>query len=109
MLRASASHNILVTRAQPRRVRGSEASGEAGGRGGKASKAKSKKASKKAPMPLARRQPQAEFHELSGTILIRRDETIYGKGLILVVCAGTSDIPVAEEALITAPGDGESR
>ncbi len=28
--------------------------------------------------------------------------TITGKGTILVVCAGTSDIPVAEEAVITA-------
>jgi NCAIR mutase (PurE)-related protein len=27
---------------------------------------------------------------------------IHGKGTILVVCAGTSDIPVAEEALVTA-------
>ncbi len=36
------------------------------------------------------------------TILIRRSDHIHGKGLILVVTAGTSDIPVAEEALITA-------
>jgi pyridinium-3,5-biscarboxylic acid mononucleotide synthase len=45
---------------------------------------------------------EAEFHELSGTIVIHRDDTIHGKGKIVVVSAGTSDIPVAEEALVTA-------
>lgn len=44
----------------------------------------------------------AEFHPLSGAITIRRDNQIRGKGKILVVSAGTSDIPVAEEALVTA-------
>jgi NCAIR mutase (PurE)-related protein len=44
----------------------------------------------------------ARFHELSGTISIRRSQEIAGKGLILVVSAGTADIPVAEEALVTA-------
>ena len=46
--------------------------------------------------------PKVEFHALSGVIAIRRDCKIRGKGKILVVCAGTSDIPVAEEALVTA-------
>lgn len=44
----------------------------------------------------------AVFHPLSGSIAIRRDRTQYGKGKILVVSAGSSDIPVAEEALVTA-------
>jgi pyridinium-3,5-biscarboxylic acid mononucleotide synthase len=44
----------------------------------------------------------AEFHKLSGAITFRRDRKIRGKGKIVVVCAGTSDIPVAEEALVTA-------
>ena len=44
----------------------------------------------------------AIFHPLSGSIAIRRDHTQYGKGKILVVSAGSSDIPVAEEALVTA-------
>src|ERR1700757_3204434 len=44
----------------------------------------------------------AKFHPLSGVITIERDKKIVGKGTILVVCAGTSDIPVAEEALLTA-------
>ena len=45
---------------------------------------------------------RAEYHRLSGAIVIRRERKIRGKGKILVVCAGTSDIPVAEEALVTA-------
>src|SRR6266849_8002541 len=43
----------------------------------------------------------AKFHSLSGVITIERNQEITGKGLILVVSAGTSDIPVAEEALLT--------
>jgi NCAIR mutase (PurE)-related protein len=45
---------------------------------------------------------RAEYHALSGAIVIRRERKIRGKGKIVVVCAGTSDIPVAEEALVTA-------
>jgi len=44
----------------------------------------------------------AKFHELSGAITIERSTEVTGKGTILVVSAGTSDIPVAEEALLTA-------
>jgi hypothetical protein len=46
--------------------------------------------------------PAARFHELSGAISIRKNRQITGKGLVLVISAGTSDIPVAEEALLTA-------
>jgi len=44
----------------------------------------------------------AEYFPLSGVIRFWRDRTIRGKGRITVVCAGTSDIPVAEEAQLTA-------
>ncbi|MGB8475762.1 MAG: nickel pincer cofactor biosynthesis protein LarB [Candidatus Acidiferrum sp.] len=44
----------------------------------------------------------AKFHAASGVITIERSSEITGKGTILVVSAGTSDIPVAEEALLTA-------
>jgi NCAIR mutase (PurE)-related protein len=44
----------------------------------------------------------ATFHALSGVITIERSAEITGKGTILLVSAGTSDIPVAEEALVTA-------
>jgi NCAIR mutase (PurE)-related protein len=43
-----------------------------------------------------------KFHPLSGVITIERSREINGKGTILVISAGTSDIPVAEEAVLTA-------
>jgi NCAIR mutase (PurE)-related protein len=46
--------------------------------------------------------PDAEYLPLSGAIRFWRDRTLHGKGRIAVVCAGTSDIPVAEEAQVTA-------
>src|ERR1700719_3987973 len=46
--------------------------------------------------------PDAEHFPLSGAVRIWRDRTIRGKGKLVVVCAGTSDIPVAEEAQVTA-------
>lgn len=44
----------------------------------------------------------AEYHSLARAITLRRDASIVGKGTIAVVSAGTSDVPVAEEALVTA-------
>jgi NCAIR mutase (PurE)-related protein len=44
----------------------------------------------------------AEYAPLSGAIRFWRDRTVHGKGKIAIVCAGTSDMPVAEEARITA-------
>ncbi|HVA72672.1 MAG TPA: nickel pincer cofactor biosynthesis protein LarB [Candidatus Limnocylindrales bacterium] len=73
MLRAKASHNILITRADAKTYRA-----------------------------VRRGALRAKFHPLSGAITIRRSSAITGKGLILIVTAGTSDIPVAEEALLTA-------
>jgi NCAIR mutase (PurE)-related protein len=46
--------------------------------------------------------PDAEYFPLSGAIRFWRSRELQGKGKIAVVCAGTSDIPVAEEAQITA-------
>jgi NCAIR mutase (PurE)-related protein len=46
--------------------------------------------------------PGAEYFPLSGAIRFWRDRAVTGKGRIAVVCAGTSDIPVAEEARVTA-------
>src|ERR1700677_4478796 len=70
MLRAKASHNILITRADKKIFAGV------------------KKAAR-----------TAKFHPLSGAIVIQRTRVTHGKGLVLVVTAGTSDIPVAEEAV----------
>ena len=51
---------------------------------------------------VRRKFRKAESHELARAITLTRDETIYGKGKIVVVSAGTSDVPVAEEAVVTA-------
>jgi len=45
---------------------------------------------------------KAEYRELARAIVLVRDQQKYGKGTIAVVSAGTSDIPVAEEAVVTA-------
>jgi NCAIR mutase (PurE)-related protein len=73
MMRAKGSHNILITRANRKVFRA-----------------------------VKRMSRAARFHSLSGAISIERSRANHGKGLILIVTAGTSDIPVAEEALVTA-------
>ena len=73
ILRPQGKHNVLITRADAGIYRA-----------------------------VGRQNRAAEFHPLSGTIGIRRNREIVGKGTILVVAAGTSDIPVAEEAAVTA-------
>src|SRR5437762_907297 len=45
--------------------------------------------------------PEAEFHETARAIAIVKDTRIHGKGTVMVVSAGTSDMPVAEEAVVT--------
>ncbi len=77
MLRQGRSHNILITRADRQTYRA-----------------------------VRRLSRAAKYHPLSGAIVIRRDRTTQGKGLILVVSAGTSDVPVAEEAAVTAEAMG---
>jgi NCAIR mutase (PurE)-related protein len=47
-------------------------------------------------------QPRAQYHESARCITLTQSEPAAGKGTIAVVCAGTSDLPVAEEAAITA-------
>src|SRR5437870_1094694 len=51
---------------------------------------------------VAARIPGSEYFPASRAIRVWGDRTLLGKGKIAVVCAGTSDIPVAEEAQITA-------
>jgi pyridinium-3,5-biscarboxylic acid mononucleotide synthase len=50
----------------------------------------------------------AEYRELARAITLRRERKNYGKGTIAVVSAGTSDVPVAEEAVVTAELMGNS-
>ncbi len=73
MLRPRSTHNILITRANAEIFRA-----------------------------VRRVSRAAKFHALSGAISIRRNQQIVGKGTILVMAAGTSDISVAEEAMVTA-------
>jgi len=49
---------------------------------------------------------EAEWHESARLVRIHRDKTIRGVGNVTVVTAGTSDIPVAEEAALTAEAMG---
>ncbi|MEP6944889.1 MAG: nickel pincer cofactor biosynthesis protein LarB [Acidobacteriota bacterium] len=48
----------------------------------------------------------AEWHESANLIRVMRDKTDRGSGEIAIVTAGTSDIPVAEEAALTAEAMG---
>jgi NCAIR mutase (PurE)-related protein len=48
----------------------------------------------------------AEWHEVAHLIRIQKDRTERGVGVIATVTAGTSDIPVAEEAALTAEAMG---
>ncbi len=74
MLRPKDSkHNILITRADERIYRA-----------------------------VRRVTAKAKFYPLAGAIAIRRNRVITGKGTILILSAGTSDIAVAEEAALTA-------
>jgi NCAIR mutase (PurE)-related protein len=51
---------------------------------------------------LQAKYPEAQFFANSKAITIRRKTEYTGKGEILVISAGTADIPVAEEASVTA-------
>jgi NCAIR mutase (PurE)-related protein len=47
-------------------------------------------------------EPRAEIHATARAITLTQAPATPGKGTIAVVCAGTSDLPVAEEAVVTA-------
>jgi pyridinium-3,5-biscarboxylic acid mononucleotide synthase len=46
--------------------------------------------------------PSASYHAEAGLITLRQQDITPGKGTIIVAAAGTSDLPVAEEAACTA-------
>jgi len=53
--------------------------------------------------PIKRALPKVKYYPQSRTLtFLNHPIRIVGRGIILVVCAGTSDIPVAEEAIVTA-------
>ena len=45
---------------------------------------------------------KAEYRELARAVILQQDPERYGKGTVAVISAGTSDIPAAEEAVVTA-------
>jgi NCAIR mutase (PurE)-related protein len=45
--------------------------------------------------------PGATHHETARAITLARGHVPDGKGTIMVTCAGTSDLPIAEEAVVT--------
>jgi NCAIR mutase (PurE)-related protein len=58
---------------------------------------------------LRRAFPAAEVHERARVVVLRRARSARSarpRGRVLVVCAGTADLPVAEEALVTAQAMG---
>jgi NCAIR mutase (PurE)-related protein len=50
----------------------------------------------------ARVEQYLDYRPEARAITLHRDRKLHGKGVIAVVSAGTSDIPVAEEAVVTA-------
>lgn len=50
---------------------------------------------------LSAAHPRAEVHARARCVVLRR-QAVRPRGRVLVVCAGTADLPVAEEALVTA-------
>ncbi len=45
---------------------------------------------------------EAEYFPASGVVRVWRDRSLKGKGTIAAICAGTSDLPVLDEARLTA-------
>jgi pyridinium-3,5-biscarboxylic acid mononucleotide synthase len=60
------------------------------------------RASKDQFAAVKKRVRGAKYYEIAHAITLVRDRSKYGKGIVGIVSAGTSDIPVAEEAAITA-------
>jgi len=56
---------------------------------------------------VARYHPQAEYNELARSLVLRSGRRRPGRPGVVVMTAGTSDLPVAEEAALTAELMGE--
>jgi NCAIR mutase (PurE)-related protein len=46
--------------------------------------------------------PNAQYHDQARAITLTHGKFPAGRGTVLVACAGTSDVPIAEEAVVTA-------
>lgn len=60
------------------------------------------KADEKIFKAVKKKFPKAEYNNDAKMIIIRKEKIKPKKGKILIITAGTSDIPVAEEAVVTA-------
>jgi pyridinium-3,5-biscarboxylic acid mononucleotide synthase len=60
------------------------------------------RASPAAEAAVRERVPAVVYNELARTVSLRQQDVAPGTGTVLIVCAGTSDLPVAEEAVVTA-------
>jgi hypothetical protein len=52
--------------------------------------------------------PQAEYHPIARIVVVRQEVCTPTGGMVLVAAAGTSDLPVAEEAVVTAQALGST-
>jgi len=50
---------------------------------------------------IARKIPKARYNSLAKIIFLKQTKPLPGKGKIVILTAGTSDVPVAEEAAVT--------
>jgi NCAIR mutase (PurE)-related protein len=50
---------------------------------------------------VLKRFPPATYHELARALTLRQNPAPAGVGLVAIVCAGSSDLPIAEEARVT--------
>ena len=60
------------------------------------------KANKKIYSEIKKICPNAEYNDYAKTIVLKKEKIKQKIGTILVITAGTSDIPIAEEAVVTA-------
>jgi NCAIR mutase (PurE)-related protein len=61
-----------------------------------------------AAQALGARIPSVTYHAVARTLVLRQQDHPPRRGALAVVCAGTSDLPVAEEAAITAEAMGNT-
>lgn len=50
---------------------------------------------------LKKKMPKAHYNSLAKVVYLKQQKPVSGKGIIAIITAGTSDIPVAEEAVVT--------
>src|SRR5438105_1826862 len=60
------------------------------------------RASREQFVAIKKKVPKAKYREPARAIVLHRDHKKVGRGTIAVVSAGTSDIPIADEAVVTA-------